>query len=426
MANGLFISDFRGAGSPGAPGVGSTQRGIQSAEQGRLKLARQKAGQAGLIEQDQLAFEAAQRSAALGESAQPGLVAQQARDQSTAQDKFELDSVVSGAQQVSVIPTRQGQLDFLKNRQAEIVARGGNTEHTDEGIELLERAIRTGDSTEFDQSIQDILTLRSGEGLSAGQKEFRDLTVGLSPEDELRARRTALGLDPRAVGSSSQTIADEGTTSKVAKSEAEIEGEKTRAQEEARVDVKVGTAEKVGNAERKLKFLSETGTLEARDRNLLEKTSGSRIRNIKKAESFKDALTSGLRSSGVGRQAALFAPIGVWTDQGSFDEIFNSFAEVAARERLKASGELRPTDADVQGMKAAMFGVGRSEPANIELLKDFIAEQRAMETKLSQPTGQPIEQAPEASEGLEAQDTGIQQETGTITLPNGIVVRQVQ
>ena len=80
----------------------------------------------------------------------------------------------------------------------------------------------------------------------------------------------------------------------------------------------------------------------------LKNTEIGRLSSIKKAQSFKDALESGLRSSGVGRQASNFAPIGVWTDQGEFDELFNAFAEVAAREKLKASGEVRPTDADVK------------------------------------------------------------------------------
>ena len=54
---------------------------------------------------------------------------------------------------------------------------------------------------------------------------------------------------------------------------------------------------------------------------------------------------------------------------------FNAFSEVAARQQLKASGETRPTDADVQGMKQAMFGIGRDEKVNVQLLEDFIADQ---------------------------------------------------
>jgi len=160
-------------------------------------------------------------------------------------------------------------------------------------------------------------------------------------------------------------------------------GDKTTVTEEAKVDVAVGATEKVANSQARIASIKEGAVLDARDLNTLKKTSGARKRNIVKAEAFRDALQSGLRSSGVGRQAALFAPIGVWTDQGSFDEIFNAFAEVAAREQLKASGEVRPTDADVQGMKGAMFGVGRSEEANLQLLNEFIDDQNAMESALA-------------------------------------------
>ena len=239
-----------------------------------------------------------------------------------------------------------------------------------------------------------------GGGLTSKQREFGGFTEGLSEEDIQRARRIELGLDPRAVSSAAITAATTpGLTDQVATSEAVIAGKKATATETAKTDVKIGSAERVGRAQERINFLSETGTLEARDRNILKKTSASRVRNIAKAESFRDALQSGLRSSGVGRQAAAFAPIGVWTDQGSFDEIFNSFAEVAARERLKASGEVRPTDADVQGMKAAMFGVGRDEKSNIELLNDFIAEQKDLEAKLSpsapeNPQAAPAQQQP--------------------------------
>lgn len=86
--------------------------------------------------------------------------------------------------------------------------------------------------------------------------------------------------------------------------------------------------------------------------------------------------------SGGGRAALGYAP--TFTDQGRFDELFNSFAETAARAKLKASGELRPTDADVEGMKRAMFGVGRDEKTNISLLRGFIEEQRANQQELAE------------------------------------------
>jgi hypothetical protein len=43
------------------------------------------------------------------------------------------------------------------------VARGGNPEHTQEGIQLLQQGMQTGDFSAFDESIQDILSLRGGQ-----------------------------------------------------------------------------------------------------------------------------------------------------------------------------------------------------------------------------------------------------------------------
>lgn len=58
----------------------------------------------------------------------------------------------------------------------------------------------------------------------AGTQEFNQLVEDATGDDEVRAKaaRIKLGMDPRAVGSASQTIASEGTTEQVAESEAEI------------------------------------------------------------------------------------------------------------------------------------------------------------------------------------------------------------
>lgn len=116
---------------------------------------------------------------------------------------------------------------------------------------------------------------------------------------------------------------------------------------------------------------------------LLKNTSTGRNAAIGKAVKFKRALESGEAFSGAGRKAASFVP-GVFSSQGQFDEEFNAFAEVAARQTLKASGETRPTDADVQGMKNAMFGIGRDESVNVQLLDDFINTQKQEEEELNQ------------------------------------------
>lgn len=110
--------------------------------------------------------------------------------------------------------------------------------------------------------------------------------------------------------------------------------------------------------------------------NLLKSSAIGRDGALAKAIKFRDAIKSGKAFTGANRRAAQFIP-GVWTSQGEFDEEFNAFAEVAARQTLKASGETRPTDADVQGMKQAMFGIGRDEDVNVQLLDDFISTQIA-------------------------------------------------
>jgi len=115
----------------------------------------------------------------------------------------------------------------------------------------------------------------------------------------------------------------------------------------------------------------------------LSGTSSGRASAVKKATKFKLALEKGEAFSGAGRKAASFVP-GVFTSQGQFDEEFNAFAEVAARQQLKASGETRPTDDDVKGMKQAMFGLGRDEAVNIQLLNDFILDQQAQNNELDQ------------------------------------------
>jgi len=117
----------------------------------------------------------------------------------------------------------------------------------------------------------------------------------------------------------------------------------------------------------------------------LAESATSRGSNLKEAQFFLDAFQGNLldekgkklppMKSGAGRKAAEWVP-GVYTRQGELDERFNSFAEQAARQALKASGEIRPTDADVQGMKKAMFGIGRDEKVNVQLLQRFIEDQQ--------------------------------------------------
>lgn len=124
----------------------------------------------------------------------------------------------------------------------------------------------------------------------------------------------------------------------------------------------------------------------------LSKGVRARTGSIKKARRFLRAFEKGQVTSGAGRATLSFIP-GVFTKQAQFDEELDSFAEVAAREKLKAVGEIRPTDADVEGMKRALFGIGRDEQTNINLLQEFINEQEGLDDELdalreSKRTGQ--------------------------------------
>lgn len=71
----------------------------------------------------------------------------------------------------------------------------------------------------------------------SGVREFQHLTKGLSEDDILLARRIELGLDPRAMGNASMTLAeDPDLTKKVADSEALIAGAKSGASEGAKLE----------------------------------------------------------------------------------------------------------------------------------------------------------------------------------------------
>ena len=97
--------------------------------------------------------------------------------------------------------------------------------------------------------------------------------------------------------------------------------------------------------------------------------------------------------SGSGRVAASYIP-GTYTSQGQFDEELDAFAEVAARQMLKAMGEVRPTNEDVEGAKKAVFGIGKDERTNKRLLEKYIAEQEALESEATELNTKQFTSAP--------------------------------
>jgi len=115
----------------------------------------------------------------------------------------------------------------------------------------------------------------------------------------------------------------------------------------------------------------------------LSQGQSARASSIAKARRFLKLFEEGRATSGATRAFADYIP-GVFTEQAQFDEEFDSFAEVAARAKLKSLGETKPTDADVAGMKRSMFSPFRDEKTNIQLLRYFITEQEQLDDELEE------------------------------------------
>ena len=175
-----FIPHFRGPGSPGVAPVGSTARGLQLVEQGKNVLAEQ-----GLIRE--------QQEAAQPEALRKIGLAPQANDLITQQNERQgqAERMVFTAQKLDTLKgNRQAQEEFLVNNIAEIDSRRGDSQHSREGLRQLQEGLKSGNFTEFDQTIADIKGLgdTGKKGLfSATTKQFANGTVQqVGPGGEIR------------------------------------------------------------------------------------------------------------------------------------------------------------------------------------------------------------------------------------------------
>ena len=109
----------------------------------------------------------------------------------------------------------------------------------------------------------------------------------------------------------------------------------------------------------------------------LETSIPNRKSQITEAKELIDVLKNDELNTGPGSQAAGYVGGFFDTDESSLKQRLDSLAEKAARSQLKANGETRPTDADVEGMKRALFNLGNTEETNIQKLQDFIQQQEA-------------------------------------------------
>lgn len=251
----------------------------------------------------------------------------------------------------------------LTQRLATLKQQGLPTQETEDALFMVGQGNIQGVADSI-RGAQDVYNQRLTAKMPASQREFQyHMGVYNDPKANPVAKIAsgiALGLES-SLGTLSK---DERLARKdeLAKKIAENKAKEVTATTQAKVDVEMPAEEQkqtlTANVSR-LKVLKEG-----------EKASQATIR---KAKRFKKAFTSG-KESGATRSAWSIVP-GVFTDQAGFDEQFNAFAEVAARQTLKASGETKPTDNDVEGMKRAMFGVGRDEATNIKLLEDYISSQ---------------------------------------------------
>lgn len=118
----------------------------------------------------------------------------------------------------------------------------------------------------------------------------------------------------------------------------------------------------------------------------LQEAKPTRDAAIKKTITFLRAFNSGAES-GTTRAALSFIP-GQFTDQAAFDQELGAFSERAARASLKAAGEIRPTDADVEGAKQSLFSIDKGEQVNKNLLTEYLKEQIAVENEARALSGE--------------------------------------
>jgi hypothetical protein len=124
----------------------------------------------------------------------------------------------------------------MEQRNRRIMESGGDNQHTQQWLS----ALSSRDPAQIEAVAAEMAEIErayqtygggSGGGLSAAEREFEAMTAGMSPQDKEKARRITLGLDPRAMGSSSITIAQHGLTDPVAASQGVIAGSVAGAQQ---------------------------------------------------------------------------------------------------------------------------------------------------------------------------------------------------
>lgn len=267
--------------------------------------------------------------------------------------------------------------ELMANRQQILGQIGGDPRHTNEIIRMLD----SGDYGALQNELQTIVDVGVARGMIQPLERPDEF---LETKDGMAYYRGADGVYAKAIDGYSAPEPSQKDAldmaykqEQIAKMREEREG---MAAERARL---AKNSQGMSDDEREIYRAEQKEAVKKNTDRIAELSKGvdTRDASVRKARRFLRAIESGERDSGFTRTAAGFIP-GVWTKQGQFDEEFDSFAEVAAREKLKAVGEIRPTDADVEGMKRAMFSPGRDEQTNITLLTEFINEMESLDDEL--------------------------------------------
>ena len=277
---------------------------------------------------------------------------------------------------------------YMQNRIAAIESRGGNTEGSRRALDML----NAGGIEELRQApskVQDIM-IKTGmlkapqnQGFTLGQGQQRYDAAGnlIASGADKDPQGFTLGEGQQRFNANNTLVASGGAKTPTNQKTTDIKNFDFA--KEQGFEGSFNDFMKQGKGASKAEEEELKATVKANVERLsdLKKTKKTRDSSIVKARRFLRAFESGDAESGTTRTVAGFLP-GVFTDQAQFDQELDAFAEVAAREKLKAVGEIRPTDADVEGMKRALFGVGRDEKVNIQLLREFISEQENQNDEL--------------------------------------------
>lgn len=226
---------------------------------------------------------------------------------------------------------------------------------------------------------------------SAGQREFDSLTSGLNEEDAEKARRIKLRLDAGAVGSSSQTIANQGTSQQVGESQAVIAGLEETAKATAKGRVSLAFKPQIEQA-------VISARLKAQDRgeafNSLNQLQAA-LPNLSKAvEELRDLSTVATSTLGGKAFDSVVKESGFGSTKGATARAkFIAIVSNQVLPLLKPTFGAAFTVPEGDALRATMGDPDATPEAKMAQLDAFIEQKiRDIETKQAQ-LGQPIQQA---------------------------------